>query len=55
MLHKDHLPMPATVTATDASVVAVSERLKLTEVVTLDHRHFSVARPDHVGTFTLLP
>jgi uncharacterized protein len=40
---------------TDASVIAVSERLKLTEVVTLDHRHFSVVRPDHVGTFTLLP
>jgi uncharacterized protein len=40
---------------TDASVVALSERLKLAEVVTLDHRHFSVVRPDHVSTFTLLP
>jgi uncharacterized protein len=29
---------------TDASMIAVSERLKLTEVVALDHRHFSVVR-----------
>jgi uncharacterized protein len=40
---------------TDASVVAIAERLKLTEVATLDRRHFSVVRPEHVTAFTLLP
>jgi uncharacterized protein len=40
---------------TDASVVAISERLKLTEVATLDRRHFHVVRPDHVSALTLLP
>jgi hypothetical protein len=39
----------------DASVIAVTERLKLTEVATLDRRHFSVVRPDHVPALTLLP
>ncbi len=39
----------------DASVVAVTERLKLTEVATLDRRHFSVVRPDHIPSLTLLP
>ncbi|MDI3421937.1 PIN domain-containing protein [Streptomyces luteolus] len=39
----------------DASVVAVAERLGLTEVATLDHRHFSAVRPSHVPAFTLLP
>jgi predicted nucleic acid-binding protein len=40
---------------TDACVIAVTERLQLTEVATLDRRHFSVVRPFHVGSFTLLP
>jgi len=40
---------------TDASVIALAERLKLTEVATLDHRHFTVVRPAHVDTLTLLP
>jgi predicted nucleic acid-binding protein len=40
---------------TDATVVALSERLGLDEVVTLDHRHFSVVRPSHVKALTLLP
>ena len=39
----------------DASVVAAAERLNVTEVATLDHRHFSVVRPAHVETFALLP
>ena len=39
----------------DAAVVAVAERLKLTEVATIDHRHFTVVRPRHVSAFTLLP
>ena len=41
--------------AVDASVVAIAERLGVSEVVTLDRRHFSVVRPVHVGAFTLLP
>jgi uncharacterized protein len=40
---------------TDASVIAIAERLKLTEVATLDRRHFGVVRPDHVSALTLLP
>ncbi|MER5298149.1 PIN domain-containing protein [Streptomyces lasiicapitis] len=39
----------------DASVVAVAERLGLTEVATLDHRHFSAVRPRHTKAFTLFP
>lgn len=40
---------------TDASVIAVAERLGATEVATLDHRHFRAVRPRHVASFTLLP
>jgi predicted nucleic acid-binding protein len=40
---------------TDATVIAVTERLGLTEVATLDRRHFSVVRPRHVGALSLLP
>jgi predicted nucleic acid-binding protein len=40
---------------TDASVLAIAERLKLTEVATLDRRHFTVVRPNHVNALTLLP
>jgi predicted nucleic acid-binding protein len=40
---------------TDASVIAVAERLGVTEVATLDHRHFRVVRPRHIGSFTILP
>jgi len=39
----------------DASVVALSERLGLTEVATLDHRHFHAIRPRHCHALTLLP
>ncbi len=41
--------------AVDASVVAAAERLDVTEVATIDRRHFSVVRPDHVPSFELLP
>jgi len=41
--------------AVDAAVIAVAERLRVTEVATLDRRHFSVVRPAHVDAFTLLP
>ena len=40
---------------TDASGIAVAERLKLTDVATLDRRHFTVVRPSHVNSLTLLP
>ncbi|HEY7593072.1 MAG TPA: VapC toxin family PIN domain ribonuclease [Actinophytocola sp.] len=39
----------------DAAVVAVAERLKVVEVATLDRRHFTIVRPSHVNTLTLLP
>ncbi len=39
----------------DASVVATAERLKIREIATVDRRHFSVVRPNHVEAFTLLP
>jgi predicted nucleic acid-binding protein len=40
---------------TDASIVAVAERLNITGVATFDRRHFTVVRPNHVDAFTLLP
>lgn len=40
---------------TDASVIALAERLGVTEVATLDRRHFTVVRARHVGALTLLP
>ncbi|MGI8459080.1 MAG: type II toxin-antitoxin system VapC family toxin [Propionibacteriaceae bacterium] len=40
---------------TDASIVAIAERLGLTTVATFDHRHFRVVRPSHVPHLTLLP
>jgi hypothetical protein len=40
---------------TDASVIAIAERFGLTEVATLDRRHFTVVRPKHVDALTLLP
>lgn len=39
----------------DASVVAVAERLGLSQVASLDHRHFTVVRPSHAPAFQLLP
>jgi|SRR5215207_6834740 len=41
--------------ATDASVVALAERLEAPVIVTLDRRHFSAVRPSHRETFELLP
>lgn len=40
---------------TDASVIAIAERLNVTEVATLDHRHFPNVRPRHAEYLTLLP
>ncbi len=39
----------------DASVVSTAERLGITEIATVDRRHFTVVRPNHVAAFTLLP
>lgn len=39
----------------DASVVTLAERLQTDRIVTLDHRHFRVVRPQHFDYFRLLP
>lgn len=39
----------------DASVVTTAERLGINEIATVDRRHFTVVRPEHVDAFTLLP
>ena len=39
----------------DASIVALAERLGEERVATLDQRHVSVVRPEHVEALTLLP
>lgn len=41
--------------AVDASVVAVAERLRLSELATLDRRHFGVVRPRHTDAFSIVP
>lgn len=40
---------------TDASVVALAERLDSSMVITLDRRHFTVVRPRHREALELLP
>jgi predicted nucleic acid-binding protein len=40
---------------TDASVIALAERLGAAVIVTLDHRHFGAVRPRHRDGFQLLP
>lgn len=40
---------------TDASVMALAERLGVTEIATLDRRHIAAVRPRHVEAHTLLP
>jgi hypothetical protein len=39
----------------DAALVRVAERVGLDRVFTLDRKDFSVYRPDHIGSFTLVP
>jgi predicted nucleic acid-binding protein len=39
----------------DATVLAITERLRETKLATLDHRHFAVIRPAHTKALTLLP
>jgi len=40
---------------TDASVVALAERIEARVVVTLDRRHFGAVRPKYCEAFELLP
>jgi predicted nucleic acid-binding protein len=39
----------------DASVIATAERLGVSTIATLDRRHFTVVRPQHVSAFELVP
>lgn len=39
----------------DALIAAMAERLKVTKLLTLDHRHFGAIRPAHCEAFTLVP
>lgn len=40
---------------TDASLIVIAERLNITRIATLDHRHFGVVRPTHTAAFELTP
>lgn len=40
---------------TDASVIALAERLEAPLIVTLDRRHFAAVRPRHRDAFEILP
>lgn len=40
---------------TDAAVIAIAERLDISEIAILDRRHFTVVRPRRGVAFTLLP
>jgi uncharacterized protein len=40
---------------TDASLVALAERLGESEIATLDRRHFTVVTPRHIEAFNLRP
>ena len=40
---------------TDASAVALAERLGARTIITLDRRHFGAIRPRHCDTFQILP
>jgi predicted nucleic acid-binding protein len=40
---------------TDASLIALGERLGVARIATLNHRDFAVVRSRHVRAFTLLP
>jgi predicted nucleic acid-binding protein len=41
--------------AADASIIAVVERLRIRQILTLDRAHFSIVRPRHVDVLALLP
>lgn len=52
-LAEQYVDMP--LGTTDASVIALAERLNIAEIATLDRRHFTAVRPRHVDALTLLP
>ena len=39
----------------DASLVALAERYQISQVLTLDRRHFNIVRPEGIKYFELLP
>lgn len=39
----------------DASIIAMAERLNISTILTLDHRHFGAVRPKHISAFRLVP
>ena len=39
----------------DACILAIAERLEIEKILTVDRRHFSVFKPNHCESFTLLP
>lgn len=39
----------------DASLVVLAERLRTNRILTLDHRHFDIIRPQRGGRFSVLP
>ena len=39
----------------NATIVAMSERLQVTRILTIDQRHFRIVRPKHCAAFELLP
>lgn len=39
----------------DTSIVAMAERLRIIQILTLDQRHFRFVRPRHCDAFQLLP
>lgn len=40
---------------TDASIVALAEKLNVETIMTLDQRHFRAIRPLHCAAFTIVP
>ncbi len=40
---------------TDAAIMALSERLNITQVYTFDRRDFAIFRPRHIASLELLP
>ena len=39
----------------DAAIIAIAERRKITRILTLDRRDFSIVRPRHCDYFEILP
>jgi predicted nucleic acid-binding protein len=40
---------------TDLSIIALAERLQVSQIATLDRRDFTIVRPRHCAAFILLP